>query len=114
MRRPTRTGAFGPFVLFLALAHWSLHDCVRADVTETGAYQKTIPLTVPRFHAITPSIALVYDSNIRNGPLGVGWSLRVGSQISRTSRGQGVPHYDATDQLWLDGSGSKEDLKFLK
>src|SRR5205823_4448914 len=74
-----------------------------ADVADNGSYQNSISVEVPAFHEITPVIRLIYDSNAGNGPLGLGWSLAASSQITRTSRMQGVPHYDATDQLWLDG-----------
>src|ERR1051326_7393202 len=74
------------------------------DVTDRGSYEKSISIAVPKFHEITPTISLLYDSSSGNGPLGRGWSLQVGSQISRTSIGQGVPQYDnSTDLLWLDG-----------
>jgi RHS repeat-associated protein len=72
-------------------------------VADNGSYQTSISVEVPAFHEIAPVIRLVYDSNAGNGPLGLGWSLVASSQITRTSRLQGVPHYDATDQLWLDG-----------
>ncbi len=75
----------------------------RADVSDLGAYQTSVSIEAPAFHAIAPSIRLVYTSNGGNGPLGLGWSLQAGSRISRTSAATGVPHYDATDQLWLDG-----------
>jgi hypothetical protein len=48
-------------------------------------------------------VRLVYDSSTGNGPLGMGWTLDVGSRITRSSAGRGAPHYDGTDKLWLDG-----------
>lgn len=89
-------------VLSLFLAPWGGGQ-VFGSVTDRGSYQTSIPIEVPSFHDITPEIALVYDSNTRNGPLGYGWSLMAGSQITRSSKPTGVPHYDASDQLWLDG-----------
>lgn len=88
--------------LFLVLV---IVDCEMAEaaVSDHGTYQTSIPVQVPEFHRITPSIRLNYDSRAGNGALGVGWSLQAGSQITRASRLNGVPRYDATDQLWLDG-----------
>ncbi|MBS1857278.1 MAG: VCBS repeat-containing protein [Acidobacteria bacterium] len=90
-------------VLAAAIMPGSRH-VARAEVTGRGSYQRSIAVEVPAFHRIAPSIALLYDSNGGNGPLGLGWSLQAGSQITRTSKGLGAPHYDATDQLWLDGT----------
>jgi hypothetical protein len=74
-----------------------------ADVTDAGTYTTSVDVDVPSFHGITPIIRLNYDSNAGDGPLGVGWSLSVGSQITRASRFRGAPRFDATDQFWLDG-----------
>jgi RHS repeat-associated protein len=80
-----------------------LPGVAEAGVSDRGAYQTSIGVQVPEFHEITPVIRLVYDSNAGNGPLGLGWSLRAGSEITRTSKLRGVPNFDASDQLWLDG-----------
>jgi hypothetical protein len=75
----------------------------QAGVTDRGSYQKSVSIEAPAYHGIAPSVQLNYDSNNGNGPVGLGWSLNAGSQISRTSSGRGVPHYNSTDQFWLDG-----------
>src|SRR5438034_7630194 len=87
----------------VAVMFGNVGRAARADVTDSGTYQTSIAIDVPAFHDITPVIRLDYDSNARNGPLGIGWSLSTGPQIYRTSKFMGVPHYDASDQLWLDG-----------
>src|ERR1700751_5545000 len=74
-----------------------------ADVTDAGTYTTSVDVDVPSFHGITPIIRLNYDSNAGDGPIGVGWSLSLGSQITRASRFRGAPRFDATDQFWLDG-----------
>ncbi|GEP61008.1 FG-GAP-like repeat-containing protein [Reyranella soli] len=76
-----------------------------SEVTDAGTYWTSVEVDVPSFHEITPVIRLDYDSNAGDGPLGIGWSLSVGSQITRTSKFRGAPRLDAkeNDQLWLDG-----------
>lgn len=95
-----RAGA--TFFILVAALTASLTSAI-AGVSDRGSYQTGVRIEVPEFHALAPSIRLAYDSNNGDGPLGRGWSLDVGSQIGRTSRTKGVAHYDATDQLWLDG-----------
>ena len=74
-----------------------------AEVSDKGTYQASIHIIVPQFHSIAPSIRLTDDFNSGNGPMGTGWSLSAGSEITRTSGLKGVARYDVNDQFWLDG-----------
>jgi len=75
----------------------------RADVDPAGRYSQEIPISVPEFHGLTPDIKLRYSSGAGNGFVGVGWSLDVGSQITRVSATHGIARNDATDRYLLDG-----------
>ncbi len=68
----------------------------------TGQVQYQIPIEVPTAAGgVAPSLALGYNGDLGNGPLGVGWSF---SQPGiRRSLRLGVPAYDATDELELVG-----------
>jgi RHS repeat-associated protein len=49
-----------------------------------GVYHYTIPIVVPPGRAgMTPEVELAYSSSAGNGTVGVGWSLKAGSMISR-------------------------------
>jgi RHS repeat-associated protein len=86
------------------------------EVTPGGQLVYTIPLDVPAGRAgMQPHLALTYSSNRGNGPLGVGWSLAGGSEITRCGRTlateggvDGVDYRDdepaaERDRLCLDG-----------
>jgi len=70
--------------------------------TFTGQVKYQVPIEVPKAAGgVAPSLALGYDGDLGNGPLGVGWSL---SQPGiRRSQRLGVPNYDASDELELVG-----------
>lgn len=68
-----------------------------------GSYSETIPLQLPGFRGITPTLALVYDSSSGNGDVGVGFRLSGASVIERASTGKGAPNYDGDDVFLLDG-----------
>ena len=54
----------------------------------TGAMSYSVPIQVPPGRkGMQPSLALTYNSNNRNGWLGVGWELEVGSIERSTKRG---------------------------
>jgi len=74
-----------------------------AEVGVSGAYTTGMSLEVPAFHAITPSVALNYNSNGSNGSVGVGWGLDASSIIQRGQPGHGAPKYDLSDVFYLDG-----------
>src|SRR5262245_18578891 len=48
-----------------------------------GSFQTGIPIEVPTFRGLTPELALGYDSQAGNGPLGVGWSVSGFQMIQR-------------------------------
>jgi hypothetical protein len=69
-----------------------------------GAFTESIPIDVPAFRGLEPSLALTYDSGRGNGFVGVGWRLAGLSVIERVSPRQGAPRYDnpSTDVFMLD------------
>ncbi len=79
-------------------------------VNESGAATYTIPLTLPPGTAgMAPELALAYSSMGGNGLLGIGWTLKGLSSISRTGATlaqdglvDGVD-FDGLDRLVLDG-----------
>ncbi len=68
-----------------------------------GSFSTAVPIQVPGFHGIAPSLALTYNSSRGNGLAGVGWSLSGLSVIERASPGKGTPAYDGSDIFLLDG-----------
>jgi RHS repeat-associated protein len=75
----------------------------------TGSATTSIAIDVPQGRAgIQPNITLLYNSNGGNGPLGMGWSLELGS-IQRSTK-HGVPKYDNTDTFVLAQAGSQQEL----
>jgi RHS repeat-associated protein len=81
-----------------------------ADVTLSGSASYAIPIQVaPGTGGTAPKLAIAYDSQAPNGPLGAGWSITGLSKITRGLKNlrtdntiQG-PHFDGTDALYLDG-----------
>ena len=59
----------------------------------SGAAVTSIPIAVPPFHGLEPSLALSYNSGAGNGWVGVGWALTGLSSISRVSAAHGVPRF---------------------
>ncbi|WPB78998.1 RHS repeat-associated core domain-containing protein [Archangium violaceum] len=95
-------------VALLALASastWAAQDSNSNAPVESffGAYTTRIPLAVPRFRGLEPSLELAYGSTGANGPQGMGWSLTGFSTIERASAGRGTPRYDGGDVFLLDG-----------
>lgn len=82
------------------------------EIGSDGAFRYTVPIQIPSYRGLEPTLALVYNSSQKGyaneGPiLGVGWSLSGLSSIERVSIGGGVPTFDdAEDVFRLDG----EDL----
>jgi RHS repeat-associated protein len=69
----------------------------------SGSVRETVPLTLPPGTAgLTPQLALTYDSGNGNGPVGLGWSLGLSTIQLQTEKG--LPRYDGTDRLLLDGA----------
>lgn len=84
-------------------AEWWTSASSDSKVDSFGAYSDAIPIEVPSFHSIAPSLKLSYRSSGGNGSLGVGWDLAGVSKIERASPGKGAPNYDATDVYLLGG-----------
>ena len=79
-------------------------------VSEQGAATYSIPINLPAGTAgVTPQISLGYSSQGGDGIMGVGWSLSVGSAISRcpkTIAQDGVisgVNFTSNDRFCLDG-----------
>ncbi len=68
-----------------------------------GAFGTEVPIELPGFHGLEPTVKLSYSSSGRDGFVGVGWVLAAGSTIERDSPGKGSPKYDASDIFLLDG-----------
>jgi hypothetical protein len=75
----------------------------RADVGANGSFSTSIPIEVPRYYGLTPTIAITYDSASRAIDLGRGWALSAGSAIERRGPFGSEPAYDSNDQFFLDG-----------
>lgn len=76
----------------------------------TGAATYSIPIIVPPgTSGMTPSLSLSYNSQGRNGLVGVGWSLEGLPSISRCPRtlvqdgARGGVNYDTNDRFCIDG-----------
>ncbi|MFH1263203.1 MAG: FG-GAP-like repeat-containing protein [Pseudomonadota bacterium] len=69
----------------------------------SGTFSYSVPISVPSYYGIQPSLALSYNSAGGNGPVGVGWSLSGYSTIERKGPWHTLPQYDATDVYYLDG-----------
>jgi RHS repeat-associated protein len=71
----------------------------------TGSYVFRLPLKLPPVRGkAQPEVSMVYNSGNGNGPLGLGWSLRVPSVQRQTDKG--LPSYDATDRF-ITGDGEE-------
>jgi len=68
-----------------------------------GAFGTEVPIAVPSYHGLEPSLKLGYSSTAGNGFAGVGWALGGFSTIERASPGNGAPAYNANDIFVLDG-----------
>ncbi len=80
------------------------------DVSPVGSPQYSIPLTVPPGTAgMEPRLALSYDTNVTNGPMGPGWAISGLSSITRcaaTLDQDGIPGgvgLNTEDRFCLDG-----------
>jgi RHS repeat-associated protein len=72
---------------------------------QTGAGRYELPIDVPTGrNEHTPELSLTYSSGNSNGPMGIGWTLGVGSVSRKTD--DGVPTYTADDTFVL----GSEDL----
>jgi len=80
------------------------------SVSPSGAATYTIPIQVPPGIAgVDPKLALAYNSQSGNGPLGMGWGLSGLSSIQRCPQTfaqdgvRGGINYDANDRFCVDG-----------
>src|SRR5262245_44012613 len=80
------------------------------QVSPTGAAAYTVPIAVPPGTAgMAPSLSISYNSQARNGLIGVGWHLEGLPSIGRCARTiaqdgvRGSVNYDANDRFCLDG-----------
>ena len=70
----------------------------------TGTGTLAVPFDLPNGpNDIGPRLSLRYDTGGSNGPFGLGWSIPL-PRISRSTTG-GLPRYDDSDTLVLEGSG---------
>jgi len=75
----------------------------------TGRAATAIPIMVPPGRkGLQPALALAYSSSGRNGWVGVGWSLDLGS-IERSTK-NGVPKHDASDTFMFSFQGVTSEL----
>jgi hypothetical protein len=78
-------------------------------VSNNGAAEHSIPITVPPSFGPTPKLSISYNSQTGNGTLGVGWSLSGLSAIHRCPRtlaqdgAVGEIKYNGNDRFCLDG-----------
>jgi len=77
----------------------------------TGSASTAFPISViPGRAGIQPNISLTYNSSQRNGVVGMGWSLSLGT-ISRSTK-FGTPKYDSSDTFVLTQSGAVQELVY--
>lgn len=71
----------------------------------TGSYVFRLPFKLPPVRGkAQPEVSMVYNSGNGNGPLGLGWNLRVPAVQRQTDKG--LPMYDATDRF-ITGDGEE-------
>lgn len=66
-----------------------------------GAYTYAMPIDVPDYAGLKPSLSLSYSSAAGNGLLGGGWDIVV--PLIRRSTRSGIPTYTSSDQFELIG-----------
>lgn len=72
--------------------------------SSTGSFTQGVPIEVPAYRGLEPTLALTYSSVSGSGEVGVGWGILGVSKIERTSLpGYGAPRFDTTDGFLLDG-----------
>ena len=73
-------------------------------ILSTGGWTHEVPLELPPAPGgLVPSVALVADHRVQDGPLGTGWRLDGFSRLERRGPKGGVPQYGASDTYWVDG-----------
>jgi YD repeat-containing protein len=81
----------------VGLSDWTLKPVQVIPAGNTGAATISIPIIVPPGRkGIEPEISITYNSNTRNGWIGVGWTLDMGAIQRSTKRGV---DYSANDYV---------------
>jgi len=78
----------------------------------SGSAGFAYPINVPQGRGgVVPNLALTYNSNNKNGALGMGWSLELGAIHISTQNG--IPKLDGiSDAYILIQNGSSQELVF--
>lgn len=72
----------------------------------TGSYVFRLPFKLPPVRGkAQPEISMTYNSGNGNGPLGLGWNLRVPFLQRQTDKG--LPSYDDTKDHFITGDGEE-------
>ncbi len=75
----------------------------------SGSASLAYPVVVPQGRGgIQPNLSIGYNSNNRNGMLGMGWNLEIGSIVRSTQEGE--PAFDDSDTIILNQNGSSQEL----
>ncbi|EJM16128.1 virulence plasmid B protein [Pseudomonas sp. GM18] len=78
------------------------------EIGATGQKSYTLPLPFQAGRTLNPDLALQYDGNAGNGPIGLSWTLNHRAISRRTSKG--VPKYDTDDVMLADGTELRPEL----
>jgi hypothetical protein len=74
------------------------------DALSLGRWGHDVPFDLPPApRGMVPELRLTLDHGQLAGPVGLGWSLAGEHRVERRGAGGGVPAFDETDQLVLDG-----------
>lgn len=68
-----------------------------------GSFASEVPIAIPAYHGLEPSLKVTYGSSGGNALAGVGWSLSGFSYVERSSSGSGAPRFNSGDSFYLDG-----------
>lgn len=69
-----------------------------------GSFSTEIPIGVPAYHGLDPTLKLVYNSSGGDSQVGFGWSLAGSSFVERALPGGGTPNYDSNDGYFFEGT----------
>lgn len=89
----------------------SFHGPAIGVIPQSGDLGVSYPIkTIEGINNIQPYLTLFYHSGLRNGPLGVGWSIPIDYIEINTK--YGVPKYDGSEKYVLMMSGAASELIF--
>ncbi|MBI4511048.1 MAG: VCBS repeat-containing protein [Deltaproteobacteria bacterium] len=97
------SGPLGPTAVTLPSGPGSIEglaDSASPDLF-SGQVSYSVPIRVPTKGGLSPSLSLDYEGTLGNGPIGVGWALRL--PTIRRSLQEGVPTFSDADELVIDG-----------